>query len=224
MTNKVSAWSYSRWALYEECPAKFRYKHIDRLPEEQGPALARGDEIHKKLEHYLTKGGSLPHEAKLIAQDCKVLRGANPQVELSLAFNRTWEPTQWFSKEAWCRVKIDVLIPPVIGKNEVVKIVDFKTGKLKDRGAYGEQLMLYGLAGLLAYPIAEKADAELLFVDHGVAIPAEESFHRKDEPSLKKKWELMVRPMLSDTAYRPKPGIRCKWCSYSKDKGGPCEH
>ena len=36
--NGVTAWSYSRLSDYQQCPAKFKHKHMDKLPDPPGPA------------------------------------------------------------------------------------------------------------------------------------------------------------------------------------------
>ena len=50
--NPVKSWSYSAYALYDQCPAKYRYAKIDKLPEPRSEALERGDRIHKEVEAY----------------------------------------------------------------------------------------------------------------------------------------------------------------------------
>ena len=50
MGNGVTAWSYSRYADYTQCPLKFKLKHIQRLPTKGSPAMDRGSAIHKEGE------------------------------------------------------------------------------------------------------------------------------------------------------------------------------
>ena len=116
-------------------------------------------------------------------------------------------------------------MPPVIDDDEpTVEVSDFKTGKLKDGySEYSVQLELYGLAGLLSYPTAKRATSKLIFIDHGVVVPSQDEFVQKDVKKLKKKWEIMVRPMLNDTQFKEKPGQACRWCHFSKAKGGQCK-
>jgi hypothetical protein len=229
----ITSWSYSRWATYEECPAKAGFKFVQKLPEPQGPAAARGDDIHKKLESYLLSGGKLPAEANQLKTFYTGLRKIRPAVELQVAYDRAWKAVEWFSKAAWARIKIDVLEPPVIGDDppEVVITdhktggIDKRTGKLKDQKEeeYLPQLQLYGLTGLMEHEIAERARAQLAFVDAGVVKPDKPViFLRKDVPALKKLWESRTKKMLSDTKFTPKPGFYCNYCAFAKKKGGPC--
>lgn len=220
---KITAWSYSRYNDYQLCPFKAKCKYVLKIKEPGSQAMDRGSEIHKKAEDYL-KGVAkkLPTELKSLEVEYKALKKTKPEVEMEVAFTNAWQKTDWFNwQNAWCRVKIDALTPPIV-ENPVVFVKDHKTGKLKEHGEYEEQLELYGLTGLLLYPIAEKAKPSLLFVDHGVEVPGEE-YPRKDVEKLKKKWEIRVTPMLKDTRFKPTPGNYCKWCHFRKSNGGPCE-
>jgi CRISPR/Cas system-associated exonuclease Cas4 (RecB family) len=220
--SKITAWSYSRWAEYMQCPRKAMYKCVMKLKEPGSPAMDRGSEIHNKLEKYL-KGEAklLPEEAKLLKVKYETIKKAKPEVELSVAFTDKWEKTDWFNwQHAWCRVKIDALAPPLV-ENPVVSIYDHKTGKEKEHGEYRDQLELYGLTGLLLYPIAEKAKSSLLFVDSGKEVLGEE-YPRKDVEKLQKKWILRTKAMLSDIKFKPTPGFHCRYCHFRKSNGGPC--
>jgi len=222
MADKILAWSYSRWDTYRKCPFLAKCKFVLKLKEPGSEAMDRGTGIHKKLETYLAgRARGFPREAVLLKETYVELKKAKPRTELEITFNSKWELTQWMGRDAWCRIKVDALVLPKV-ENPVVKVVDHKTGKLKEYGEYDEQLELYGLAGLLSFPIAEKAEAKLLFVDAGKEVPCE-PFLRKDVEKLKKKWELRVTPMLKDEKFKPTPGHACKWCHFRKDNGGPCK-
>lgn len=218
---RITAWSYSRYNDYQQCPFKAKCKIILRLKEPGSVAMDRGSGIHKKIENYLTGAAKrIPPEAKSLEKEYKAIKAKSPEVERELAFNSKWEPCSWFDRSAWCRVKMDAVVLPTV-ENPIVRLIDHKTGKLQEFGKYDEQLELYALAGLLTYQIAEKAKPSLLFVDAGKEVPSEE-YSRKDVPKLKKKWELRIKPMLSDAKFKPVPGHYCNWCHFRKANGGPC--
>lgn len=221
----ITSWSFSRWGVYNVCPLKAKYKFIDKLQEPGSAAMDRGTDLHKQCEEYLGKGGRIPKELKLISNELKLLRKEEAICEAEFAFNKSWEPVGWFDKDTWCRVKADAVIEPIIDSSSpTVEIKDFKSGKVKEgESEYTLQLELYSLAGLLVYPIAEKATSSLIFIDHGVEIRTEGEVLRKDLPKLKKKWEVRVKPMLSDKVFKPRPGNACRWCHFSKSKNGPCK-
>jgi hypothetical protein len=221
---KITAWSYSRWSQYEECPAKAKYKFLDKLPEPGSPAMERGSAIHQLAEKVvLEKRSKIPEElVRFAAEFREVRRAKGVETELELAYTRDWEPCDWKDWDhAWVRIKIDLLVP--IDKGKVLSIVDHKTGRPKP--AYAPQLELYALGALLRYPQANSARARLWYLDHGIISPerhTEGVYPQSAVPALKKKWEQRVIPMLSDKKFAPRPGNYCRWCTFSKAKLGPC--
>jgi len=230
--NKLTSWSFSRWSLYEECPKRAFFKFIKKLPEPSSPAMARGTELHSMCEKYLKVGGRLPAGIKPIAVQLKDFKKRGALAEADFTFKKDWSLTRWDDwNGAWCRIKADVTIPPIADADiPTVEVHDFKSGgKVETTGdvvvkeEYPIQLELYGIAGLIAYPTALVAKTSLVFIDHGKTVENEEVYHRKDLPKLKKKWELRTKKMLADTKFKEKPGNACRWCPYSKSKGGPCQ-
>lgn len=229
---KILSWSFSRWAAYDNCPFAAKLKFVDKLQEPSSPALARGTELHTLCEEYL-RGvkKTVPKEVKPIEKYLKDLkkRGAIPEAEF--AFDKNWNPVTWFSKDAWVRIKADVVVDPVVDDEvPTVCVDDFKSGgKLQPDGSvvgrdeYPVQLRLYALAGLKTRPTAQKARTRLIFIDHGKDIPMEDEFTQKDVKLLQKEWEMRTKKMLSDTAFKPKPGNACRWCHFRKANGGPCQ-
>lgn len=227
----VKSWSFSRYSDYRECPAKFKYKHLDKLSEPPSAAMARGTDIHKKAEDY-AKGTlkALPPELKLMAPQFKTLKAQKIKfVEESWAFRRDWSQTQWNDWNAcWLRVKMDAAY--VVPALSALVIIDHKTGKFRPERAveYTEQLELYGLAGLAQQPEIQVVSPRLWYVDEGRVHPDPEEheieFFRKDEDALKKKWEKRVAPMFNDRTFKPTPSENaCRWCHYRKSNGGPCK-
>ena len=223
---KITAWSFSRWNGYESCPKKTFFKVIQKMKEPSSPALERGTQLHLLCEQFL-KGviKRVPKELKLIESVLKDYKKRKAIPEAEFTFNRKWEVTGWFDLDAWCRVKADVTIPPVIGGEPVVEVHDFKSGQLpKDSSSYELQLELYAMAGLMTYPTAEKAITSLVYIDHGKVIQTEVEYTQKDVKPLQKLWEKRTKRMLNDTVFPPNPGNACRWCSFSRAKGGLCPY
>lgn len=217
MPQQITAWSYSRYRDYEQCPQRAKYKHIDKMKEPGSPAMDRGTEIHKLAEEFaMGRLKNLPVELLKFKAKFLNLKKSKPVCEQEWAFDKGWRRCDWFAKEAWLRVKMDAAYT----LKEEVLIIDHKTGKYRP-GEYAEQLELYGLAALLVYPEATVASCRLWFLDTGDEACA--VFSRKELPDLKKKWLKRTKPMLSDKRFAPKPGNHCRWCPFSKSKGGPCK-
>lgn len=218
---KITAWSFSRWSTYEQCPFLAKCKFVDRLPEPvvASPAIERGIVIHKMAEDYVVaekQPRTISTELKMFHAEFKEARKGKPFVEREWAFTSSWEPTGWFAKNAWCRVKTDL----VFWRKDSLIIVDHKTGKR--RPTHETQLSLYAIAGFLMYPEIDIIDSELWYLDHGKPIPTER-YERHELPLMLEAWEERTRPMLSDTQFAPKPSRACSWCNFSKSNGGPCK-
>lgn len=229
----VTAWSFSRYNDYKVCPAKFAYKHLDKLPEPPSAAMARGSEIHLMAEKF-TKGElrTLPKELALFKEEFARLRKEKVKiVEEQWAYTAQWTQTAWNNWNAcWLRVKLDVAYINV--EHNALVPIDHKTGKFREEknAEYEEQLELYGVAGLVQYPEVDVVAPRLWYIDHGRIYPNPEDdepeieYFRKDEEKLKKKWEGKVAPMFRDTTFKPTPSdAGCRYCHYRKANGGPCK-
>ena len=67
-----------------------------------------------------------------------------------------------------------------------------------------------------------RVDTNLWYLDAGEE--RGRTFMRSEVPGLKKHWEKRSKAMLADTSFKATPGDACRWCAYSKTKGGPCEY
>lgn len=219
MSKQITAWSYSRYRDYEQCPQRAKYKHVDKMKEPGSPAMDRGSAIHKMAEDYASgRLKKLPAELKNFKEQFMELKKSKPQCEQEWAFDTAWRRTDWFAREAWCRVKMDVAYE--LPKAKTAYGIDHKTGRYKP-GTYAEQLELYLLAMLLIFPDVETVVCKLWFLDSGEEEVYEAT--RADLPELKATWIKRTKPMLNDKRFSPKPGNHCRWCPFSKSKDGPCK-
>lgn len=215
---KITSWSYSRYAQYNKCPAAAKYKFLDKLPEPPSPAMERGNQIHKLAENY-TKGiiKPLPPELRLYKHEFEILKKGKPMVEETFAFRSDWTETMWNDWNGCAvRIKVDAALPD----EDLLYIIDHKTGKPKD--GYEEQLSLYALGGFLKFPHIEKVSTQLWYLDDP-SPPVVLEYTKDQMKQLQEDWDAKVRPMLNDTRFSPKPGNHCRWCAFSKSKGGPCK-
>lgn len=216
MANKITAWSYSRYQTYTQCPRKAKYKFVDKLPEEQGDAAARGELIHKEGEVYLKGAKEPPESFGMYRASLAVLRKKKAVAEQEWAFTREWKPTSWFAKDAWVRVKADAV---QVGTKKA-RVIDFKTGKRREE--HLTQLSLYALATFILF-LVNKVTVELWYLDDDLG-PLVAEYTRDAMPHLMVEWENKSKPLLTDTMFAPNPSYLCRWCAFSKAKGGPCEY
>lgn len=219
---KFEAWSFSRWSDYEKCAFMAFCKYLDPNKPKFVPnkAMQRGTDIHTKAEKYATGViRKLPKELELFEDEFKALRKIKKKlkVEGQLTITADWEETGWFDRDAWLRVKMDLMYNV---NAEHLKMIDHKTGRI--RPEHENQLSLYALIGFVLFDEVEKIDAELWYLDEGEIIPF--TYLRKDFNKLKKAWEKRTKKMLTDTVFKPTPGNGCTWCDFSAAKGGPCKY
>lgn len=173
-----------------------------------------------------------PAIAKLVKQLRKT-KGVFTQsrIVVDKAWNRLVEDPDrniW-ARGVWGRMVLDVL---VVGAKKARVIdwksgnIDKKTGEIRERLEYHDSMRLYQIGVLSVYPKVTEVTAEMAFLDAPpkLTVPFKSLpvLKRSDLSTTKVAMEAKLLPMMSDTVFAPRPGYQCNWCSYSKDKGGPC--
>lgn len=234
----ITSWSFSRYTTYRECPARARYKFIDKLQEPSNEYMERGTRIHAEAEGFI-KGliKTLPNDLKPVAaivKACKELfkkrkNEADAVCEDTWAFTKDWAQTKWDDwKNCMTRIKLDFAHVEVRDGKRILIITDWKSGKFRERKneEYVEQLELYALAGLILYPDVDLIWPRLVYTDQNLTYPKEEGeieYTHKDLKALKLTWHKRTSPMLRDTKFAPRPGDHCRNCHFRKSNGGPCK-
>lgn len=215
----IDAWSWSRFETYELCPLQFKFKVIDKLKTQPNDAMLRGRKIHEAVEAYIVgKADAPPPEVKhsfhqKLLAEC---RAADDKLtEQQWGFTRQWEPTGWFGKDTWLRTVIDYA---TVYEDMEVEVIDWKSGKAYGHNA--DQVELFALSVLCHFKPATKVTTRLVYFDGGTEqIDVVEA---RDKEKLIAKWNAKVEPMFAETQFLPRPNDKCRWCDFSKSKGGPC--
>lgn len=230
----LTAWSFSRYSLYKQCPAKFYYSTILKLEEPKGAALERGGAIHDQADDFVKgKVKKLPDTLTHFAPEFRRIQVKFKKeptaivAESEWAFTRAWGPSQWKDWDnCWLRVKVD--LAERVGN--IVTITDWKTGRYRpdNREDYLEQLELYGVGALHVYGAIPDlhVKARLVYLDANVIYPepgAETIVTAKDVPALRKTWEKRVQSLFADKTFAPKPNQFCRFCHFRKENSGPCQ-
>jgi hypothetical protein len=230
-TGKPFAWSVSRLDDYEKCPAKLLYK-LRRVPVAQ-PSVSgqQGIDEHKQAEQYV-KGElkALPPVLKLFKLDVQHIKvHHDPEAEAEVAFTRNFKSlTGWFSKDTWFRGKLDLRFKSVDEKERpVINVVDYKTGKVKPFKDLADQSRVYAMVSLHAHPEAHAARVQFWFTKFGVRVPeaAPTVYVRKTMlEGTTREYILRAKRMEQEKKFAPRPSAEaCRFCDYSKHKGGPCQ-
>jgi hypothetical protein len=211
-------WGYSKLETFEKCPQKFKFQFMDKLPQPGSAAMERGSKMHDSIETYLngwTK--ELIPECQSFQQAIDDLKAAQFVAEQALGLDKTWSKLpDWFAKQTWLRAKADAMYV----EGTTLTVIDFKSGKYRVPST--DQVELYAIVGGAIYPEVTKVVAEYWYLDTGEVYSRE--YTQPELLALRAKFEKRVAPMYTNKTWNPEPSMECRWCPYSKTKGGKCQY
>lgn len=211
-------WGFSKLDVFRACAAKFKYQFIDKLPQGSSPAMARGQKMHENIEMYLNGwSADLIPEVVDWKPQFDALKLKDFKGEQAIGIDKGWGLLpDWFNKETWLRIKMDAYFI----ENDEMTVIDFKSGQFRIPSQ--DQIELYAVAGISIQPAVKKVNAQFWFLDsgdvHTVTYTSEELL------ALRKKYETESAPLYAERAWMPQPSRECRWCPYSKTKGGRCQY
>lgn len=220
MSKFTEPWGWSKLDTYRQCPRKFKYQYVDKLPQgKPGPALVRGSRIHDDIDVYLKGWGQeLPKEAQPWAEYIAEIK-TQPTLtgENGLGFDNGWNLLEnWFHPETWLRSKIDARYHD----GDFVKIIDWKTGKYREPST--DQLKLYAAAAPSLVPGVSTIQVEMVYIDQYPKTYVAE-YTKDDVPLIRRDFEKEIEALYETEAWPTQPSRLCRWCPYSRHNGGPCE-
>lgn len=210
------SWSYTKLSMYDTCPAKVKFRYVEGIKDTPGPAAQRGTDIHAGLEAGVTHGKPLPAGLEYYSSFVGDLRASGAKAELRIGVDNTWRALDPSSiDKPWGLGYLDVgLAAP-----EKVDIWDWKTGKVYEED-HLKQRKVYAALGLALSPDAYSVKVTHVYLDHKKNRSTE--FHRDQVAVLRTDIQSKVEKMEADTLLIPNPSFACRWCNFSKEKGGPC--
>lgn len=232
-------WSFSQWEAYEQCPRKWYYQNVLKLPRKPpGPAAARGIDCHDRAEAYIM--GHLTVDECRFGNTSKRFGSKKPAIiaqkymhvldefrnhpngdrhtELKLGFDNDWQLAGGIDSRKWAVMVLDA----VRVLDGVAYVGEWKTGQPKD--THADQRKMYGLGALRKWLGIEKAVVTTYYLED-TAPPARLVVSASAEQKLKDLWQGRVDRMVRDTIRAPRPGDYCRhMCDFAANKGGPCEY
>ena len=128
---KRFSWSFSAINDFDTCPYQYAAKRFfETVKFEDTVATIWGTRVHDAMEHRLKHGTPLPEGMEQWEKYARVMESRQGMMypEDAITYNLNGELVSWFAKDAWARMKIDVLIID----GDTAYIYDWKTGKQKD--------------------------------------------------------------------------------------------
>lgn len=208
------SWSYSQYSTYKRCPQAYKFRYKERIPVPKAAASERGIAIHKSVEDYLNTGVLTGSFSSWSQKQLAFVRNERYNPEVQMSFNSSWYPVEWDAPDRWVRSVIDA------HKNlgDAIHMGEWKSGKIWDD--HPIQRHLYLTMALSAAPEAKVAIIKTIYLDQDHEEP--QTLTREELPAAQQEWKDKVQPMLDDTFFSPRPGNYCRWCPFSRYKGGPC--
>ena len=216
--------SFSQWETYSQCPAKWKYQSVLKLPRKPpGPAAARGLDIHATVEEYI-KGGdsSILHEA-VKPKYIPVLdlfrnhENGDRHTEKRLAFDAEWSITSYKSPLA---AVVAVLDAARYANDRTLHIGEWKSGKPKD--THADQRKLYAMFGWGAWH-PKRVEVTTYYLED-TAAPARVVLESENGfMTLRQVWDARISTMRRDDICAPRPSFGCRFCDFAKQHGGPCQ-
>lgn len=224
------ALSWSRLSDYNQCPLKFKLKYLDKNKkfkedESASPHLVRGSNVHKALENYVVQVQS-KGELEIKITSLPEVEATKPFVdrflnsydvvipETQIAVNKNWERVEWFSKNAYYRVIMDLIAV----RPSDWAVLDYKTGKMRDYdgGPSGMgQLHLSGGVALHLWPDIPKGQTVYAYVDHKKTFVKE--FSQEDRAKIRSHFDAEYVKVNSDDKFKPTVNEFCKWCPATRE-------
>jgi len=179
---KPFTWSYSAMSEFLTCPHKYAAKRFYcDVSEPPTVHTEWGTRVHLALEERVRDNKPLPDGMQQWEKWAVAIAGAagEKHCERQISMTRGMELTDWFSKDAWCRGVVDVLIL----NGSKATLIDYKTGKLKRDDT--QLVMFCGLVSLI-YPEVETFNYKYIWLKEDTAtggtLSKDEALDRLTEP------------------------------------------
>ncbi|MCK5603958.1 PD-(D/E)XK nuclease family protein [Candidatus Pacearchaeota archaeon] len=211
------SWSFTVLQNYEGCPARYAAeKFYCTTVWVDTPQILWGNRVHTANEQFLKRIPVAEPEVVEYSQPyLNALMDApklNMYVEREIALTEDLRRTKWFAKDAWFRMKMDVVI---LKKKFHLNIYDWKTGKFKDNP---DQLKMSCAAWSCVDPHIEVYTPKFIWLKEktisGLGVP--EMITRAEIPGI---WAGILGRVARmqeawDTETFPaRPSFLCPWCA-----------
>jgi RecB family exonuclease len=229
--------SVSKVKTFKDCPAKFRFQYIEKLPRKEWEHFAFGTFVHEVLESFhraLIDGSETPWP-KLLSEFFKEALKNNKITEEGK--KEAWDIINYYLKmitkqkeagklpnvidvEKSFNISIDdkILLSGFIDRVQIdsdgiTHVADYKTTKKKQYLKDMFQLLTYAFVLCLENPSLKKIRASYICLRHNFDYITKE-FSRDEILKVEDSFVQYAETITSEKLYRPKPTRLCGYCDF----------
>lgn len=229
--------SVSKVKTFKDCPAKYKFNYIEKLPQKEWEFLSFGKFLHEVLETYyksLLSGDNDSHNLiltkawKLAFINWKAKLSGEQITDAKKICNeflvdqlKTSKNTAVIGVEKSFYIDIDgkVLLNGFIDRVQldadgVIHVTDYKTTKNKKylKNDFF-QLLTYAYVMCLEDPSLKKVRGSYILLRHGFEMIVKE-FERDEIMTMESKFLDYANNISAEKLFRPKPTMLCNYCSF----------
>ena len=228
--------SKSQINLYQQCPRKYRYRYIDKVPQptpDDNHPLTIGIELHSIFEETLILlmkkeiGNNYNDLIYAMATHKDFRNEYQIHIENFADFILTQLDNGYsiYGIETFVEHELFNLLgylDLILEKDGKLTVIDFKTGKTRGIKEYELELVYYGfLANYLSNKSIDKVG--IFFSKTNVSriakfneIPDKGAYITQQDIDYAFKYLFQVRELISNGIFNYKKGWNCKWCEYEQ--------
>lgn len=207
----MNTFSFSKISTYKECPLKYKYRYIDKLPSKPSIHLIKGSKVHKLLENYenITPGEYFDVVRNFAESELGQEILSKPSIrEHKIKLDARLRANDELKKD---ETRFIGFIDR-INVHDGVDLIDFKTGKYKEPKYQDfEQLILYSLYMFDKFDIDE-IKLRFVYVEHNIENTL--IFKRESADFYRTQLKADIEKIENDTEFKKCPGPLCPWCDY----------
>ncbi len=211
------------------CPLAYKLIRLDKIPRGENDALVTGRVTHKIIADYLNRliitgqvtdwewagkvgftqaPEDVPEIWRRFFENFVLPPMEAPGVERKLAFNRAWEPVEFFAPDAYFRGVVDL----AFRQDALAVVVDWKSNRAVPANLDKNlQLRIYGWGVKKAlYPDAQEVLLRLHFLRYGA--DREILLTPEDLATVPAELEDKIAVIEAEKHFDPRPGSFCSWC------------
>lgn len=216
---KYAPYSFSAMNTYIQCPRKYKYSKIDKIPSENTDrtALLKGSAIHDILEKFPESSSyklapKYQHIAdKFIESNLgKKYIFSESIRELKFGLSTSLKECSFYNKDnTLFRGSIDHMC--II--DDRLNLIDWKTGKYKDLKYQDfNQLIFYAIFIFLKYEDLQEIRISFVYVEHN--LENDLLLKRENLKSYIKEMITVIKDIENDKEFVKNPSRLCEWCDF----------